>query len=173
MTTTYTESFKRKIVQRLLMPGGPSQNAVARELDIPRSTISWWVRTSRKLNRMSNGNEGSASGPRRPEDWTAEERLRAVTEAGRLEGEELGKFLRREGLHEETLQEWKQAVLEALQPTRRSGNRSERRHIEKLERQLAKKAKALAAANAVVALQKKVHALLGDEDDDTTNENDE
>ena len=121
---------------------------------------------------VSNDNEGSASRSRRPEDWTAEERLRAVTEAGRLEGEELGKFLRREGLHEETLRQWRQAALEGLQPARR-GSRSERRRIEKLERQLAKKEKALAAANAVVALQKKVHALLADADDDTTADSDE
>lgn len=138
----------------------------------PQPTLSRWVRELGTVRVVSNDNEGSASRPRRPEDWTAEERLRAVTEAGRLEGEELGKFLRREGLHEETLRQWRQAALEGLQPARRA-SRSERRRIEKLERQLAKKEKALAAANAVVALQKKVHALLADADDDTTADSDE
>jgi transposase-like protein len=171
---TYSESFKRKIVQQLLLPGAPSANTLAKKINVPQSTISRWVRLLGTVPRVSNDNEGSAGRPRRPEDWTAEERLRAVTEAGRLEGEELGKFLRREGLHEEMLNEWRQAVLDALQPARRSsGNRAERRRIERLEKQLAKKEKALAAANAVVALQKKVHALLGDEDDDTNKESDE
>ena len=171
---TYSESFKRKIVQRLLLPNAPSANSLSKELQIPQSTISRWVRRSGRVAVVSNDNEGSASRPRRPEDWTAEERLRAVTEAGRLEGEELGKFLRREGLHEETLREWRQAAIDALQPARpRGSSRAERRRIEKLERKLAKKEKALAAANAVVALQKKVHALLGDVDDDTDPENDE
>ena len=159
-------------MQRVLLPGAPSASALAREAGVPQPTLSRWVRTLGTVRVVSNDNEGSASRPRRPEDWTAEERLRAVTEAGRLEGEELGKFLRREGLHEETLREWRQAALEGLQPARR-GSRSERRRIEKLERQLAKKEKALAAANAVVALQKKVHALLADADDDTTQESDE
>ena len=169
---TYSESFKRKIAQRLLLPNAPSANALSKELQIPQSTLSRWIRRSGRVATVSNDNEGSASRPRRPEDWTAEERLRAVTEAGRLEGEELGKFLRREGLHEETLREWRQAAIDALHPARR-GSRAERRRIEKLERKLAKKEKALAAANAVVALQKKVHELLGDEDDDTSPESDE
>ena len=170
---TYSESFKRKIVQRLLLPNAPSAYSLSKELQIPQTTLSRWLRRSGRVAVVSNDNEGSASRPRRPEDWTAEERLRAVTEAGRLEGEELGKFLRREGLHEETLREWRQAAIEALQPTRPRGSRAERRQIEKLERKLAKKEKALAAANAVVALQKKVHELLGDADDDTDTESDE
>lgn len=170
----YSESFKRKIVQRLLLPGAPSARALSKEISVPQSTIYRWARLLGTVPRVSNDNEGPASRPRRPEDWSAEERLRAVTEAGRLEGEELGKFLRREGLHEETLEEWRQAVLDALQPARRSHvSRSERRRIEKLEKQLAKKEKALAAANAVVALQKKVHELLADADDDTKKESDE
>jgi transposase len=156
----------------MLLPHGPNASTLAQEIGVAQSTLSRWLRTFGTVAGVSNDNEGAASRPRRPEDWTAEERLRAVTEAGRLEGEELGKFLRREGLHEETLREWRQAVLDALQPARR-GNRAERRRIEKLERQLARKEKALAAANAVVALQKKVHALLGDADDDTPPETDE
>ena len=156
----------------MLLPNGPSATALAREVGVSQSTLSKWLRTFGTVARVSNDNEGSASRPRRPEDWTAEERLRAVTEAGRLEGEELGKFLRREGLHEETLREWRQAAIEALQPARR-GNRQERRRIAKLEKELARKEKALAAANAVVALQKKVHDLLGDADEDTTPETDE
>ncbi len=156
----------------MLLPNAPSASSLAREVGVPQPTLSRWMRTLGTVRVVSNDNEGSASRPRRPEDWNAEERLRAVTEAGRLEGEELGKFLRREGLHEETLQQWREAALDALQPARR-GNRSERRRLAKLEKELARKTKALAAANAVVTLQKKVHALLGDADDDTTPENDE
>jgi transposase len=156
----------------MLLPNGPSATALAREVGVSQSTLSRWLHSFGTVQGVSNDNEGSASGPRRPEDWTAEERLRAVTEAGRLEGEELGKFLRREGLHEETLREWRQAAIDALQPARR-GNRQERRRMAALEKELARKEKALAAANAVVALQKKVHALLADEDDDTPPETDE
>ncbi len=67
---------------------------------------------------MSNKNTpGSASRPRRPEDWSAQERLRVVNEASTLGDQELGEFLRREGLHEETLAARRKAALEGLQPS--------------------------------------------------------
>jgi transposase len=171
---TYSESFKRKMVQRLLLPNGPTANALAKETQVSQSTLSRWLRSFGTVEAVSNDNEGTAGRPRRPEDWTAEERLRAVTEAGRLDGEELGQFLRREGLHEETLEEWREAALDALQPSRPRSRGSDKKRLAKLEKELARKDKALAAANAVVELQKKkVHAILADADDDTNQETDE
>jgi transposase len=161
------------MVQRILLPNGPSASALAKETQVPQSTLSRWVRRFGTVRGVSNDNEGSASRPRRPEDWTAEERLRAVTEAGRLGGEELGQFLRREGLHEETLEEWREAALDALQPSRPRSRGSDKKRLAKLEKELARKDKALAAANAVVELQKKVHAILAAEEGDTNPESDE
>lgn len=127
------------------------------------------------MSSVSNENKVAASAPRRPEDWSVSERLRVVAEAEKLSDAELGEFLRREGLHEETLADWKGAVHAALSPKAPRGlaARTDKKRIEKLEKQLARKERALAAANAVVALQKKVHALLGDVDDDTTPGTDE
>jgi hypothetical protein len=74
----------------------------------------------------------------------------------KLSDEQLGEFLRREGLHEETLEDWQAAVHAALAPaSSRASARADKKRIEKLEKQLARKERALAAANAVVALQKK------------------
>jgi hypothetical protein len=158
--------------ERLLLPNAPSANALSKELQIPQSTLSRWVRLSGRVaivgRQRGIGEQASPS-----EDWSAEERLRAVTEAGRLEGEELGKFLRREGLHEETLREWRQAAIDALQPARPRGSRAERRRIEMLERKLAKKEKGAGCGQRGRRPPKKrVHALLGDADDDTEPESD-
>jgi len=169
---SYSESFKKKIVQRLLLPGAPSANALGKELGIPQATLSRWVKKAGTVVSVSN--EKERPGPRRPEDWTPRERLRAVLDADELSEEQLGEFLRREGLHEETLDEWRAAAFDALTPAaarQRAG--SDKKRIEKLEKQLARSQRALAAANAVVVLQKKVHALLGDADDDTNKETDE
>jgi transposase len=172
---TYSESFKRKMVQRLLLPDAPSANALSKEVGVPQSSLSRWLKTFGTVSSVSNDKTGSAAGPRRPEDWTVAERLRAVVEAGKLSDEELGEFLRREGLHEETLDEWSVAVHEALAPAAARGRTAaaDKKRIAKLEKELARKDRALAAANAVVTLQKKVHALLGDADDDTSPESDE
>ena len=92
-------------------------------------------------------------------------------EASRLRDEELGAFLRREGIHEATLAEWKAVVLEALGPQKKTSADSKR--VRELEKQLRRKDKALAETAALLVLQKKVQAIWGDEDDDTGRKNDE
>lgn len=175
---SYSDSFKRKMVERLLMPNAPSASALSREVGVPQPTLSMWKRSFGTLASVSsNKTPGSASRPRRPEDWSAQERLRAVNEASKLADQELGEFLRREGLHEETLAAWRraaeEAALAALQPagpTRARGG--DRKRIKQLERELARKDKALAEAAALLVLKKKAQAIWGDEDDDTNEEND-
>lgn len=50
--------------------------------------------------------------PKRPtkKKWTGAEKLRIVLEASALTGSELGALLRREGLHEAELSEWRRAA---------------------------------------------------------------
>ena len=109
--------------------------------------------------------EKPASSPRRPEDWSPEERLRAVVGTAQLSEEEVGAFLRAEGLHEATIREWRSAALEGLGPQR--SQRGEQKRVRELEKELRRKDKALAEAAALLILQKKVRRLWGDEDDDT------
>jgi len=168
---TYSKSFKSKIVQRLLLPDGPSAYRLSKEIGVPQPTLSRWRKEFGRIGAVSNDNAPrSASRPRRPEDWSAAERLRAVTESARLSDEELGEFLRREGLHEEILAEWRAVALEALGPPR-PRQRGDRKRIEKLEKDLARKEKQLRASKALVELSKKVHALWAEKDGDTPEEN--
>ncbi|XXT93713.1 transposase [Sorangium sp. So ce834] len=110
---------------------------------------------------------------RRPEDWTPEQKLRAVTEAAALSERELGEFLRREGLHEAQIAEWRKAALEALGGPAKPGHGSApSRRVRELERQLRRKDKALAEAAAILVLQEKAQAIWGDRDDDTDPETD-
>jgi transposase-like protein len=108
--------------------------------------------------------------PKRPQDWTPEEKLQAVIEAASTPEEELGAFLRRQGLHEAQLREWRQQVLQGLEkPARGARKRTpEGRRVRQLERELERKEKALAEAAALLVLKKKVQAIWGDEDDDTS-----
>jgi transposase-like protein len=113
----------------------------------------------------------SPSPARRPEDWKPEERLRAVIEAAGLSDAELGEFLRRSGLHEATLAEWRGAALEALGTRKTSGKEAKR--VRELERELRRKERALAEAAALLVLQKKAQAIWGDEDESTEPRSDE
>ena len=92
-------------------------------------------------------------------------------EAAGLSQVDLGAFLRRSGLHEATLAEWRAAALEGLGPRRASGKESKR--LRELERELRRKDRALAEAAALLVLQKKAHAIWGDEDESTDPKSDD
>lgn len=174
--TGYSESFRRKMVQRMLLPGAPSAVEIARDVGVNHSTLSRWLREACASSTFDGvpKDKKKPRRPRRPEDWNHNDRLRVVLEAGRLSGDELGAFLRREGLHEETLAIWRDEALSALSSSRGIGEQStkDRKRVEALERQLARKERELDAANALLDLSKKVRALWGDGDDATGEKND-
>jgi transposase len=158
------------MVQRMAGPEAISANRLSQEVGIGQPTLSKWLR--RAEGRMGSVKLGSSPPPPcRPEDWSPEERLRIVLEASRLSEEELGAFLRREGLQEAVLTDWRAAALDALKPQRKPSGDS--RRVRELEKQLRRKDKALAEAAALLVLQKKVQAIWGDEDDDTGPKSDE
>ena len=108
---------------------------------------------------------------KRPKDWTPEEKLRVVVEAKSLSDEVLGAFLRKNGLYEAHLKEWRQQRLTALtqrSPRKSFKNSSEQRHIRELEKELDRKDKALAEAAALLMLQKKARILFGGDEAEPT-----
>lgn len=169
----YSKSFKSKVLQKMMGPNGRSATAVAAETGVPQPTLSRWLReatSGASEMTMQNSEQSPAARPRRPEDWTAEERLQVVMDAARLTEAELGGFLRSKGLHEAVLAEWRAAAVAALR--RPSKTSPEARRVRELEKELARKEKALAEAAALLVLKKKVQAIWGDEDDSTPSRND-
>jgi transposase len=168
----FSEAFKSKMVQRMLGPERISANALAAQVDLSQTTLSRWRReaegTMRAMPKKVTPPKPTIA--RRPEDWSSEERLRVVAESSRLSEEELGAFLRREGLHEETVKQWRAAALEGLVSQR--ADRSDQKRVRELEKELKRKDRALAEAAALLLLEKKLQALWGAGDDDTGPKND-
>ncbi len=113
---------------------------------------------------------------RRPEDWSPEEKVQILAETAALSDKELGGYLRRKGLHEATLKQWRVSVNSALgkhQPKAKKsrGQKEAEKKVRKLERELKRKNAALAETAALLVLQKKVHEIWGDGDDDTSGGN--
>lgn len=143
----------------MLLPNAPSASAVSREVGVPLVTVLRWRERARTLTPMSSDE---------PKHWSLEEKLRVVVEAAKHSDKEMGSFLRREGLHEEQLVEWREAVAGALgSPRRNPRSTAEAKRIRELEKELRRKDKALAETAALLVLAKKVEALWGDVDDDT------
>ncbi len=174
----YSEGFKARMVQKMLQPAAMSACGLSRETGVPQGTLSRWLRKARMVNGMSKqGEHPSRNGEpaaRRPQDWSADEKLEAVIQASMLREEELGAFLREKGLHEADLVAWRKTVMAAsraaLAGERRRKSRKqtrETRRIRELEKELDRKEKALAEAAALLVLKKKVQAIWGDEDEST------
>jgi transposase-like protein len=108
---------------------------------------------------------------------SAEEKVRIVMAAAALAPDELGAFLRREGVHEAELEQWRAAVLEAGESALEGSNAraptrsNDSKRVKELERELRRKDKALAEAAALLVLQKKFHTYLEERDRDTDEEN--
>jgi len=165
MATAYSAAFKERVVRRLVGPSATSASALAEELGLPQPTLSRWLREARTVAPMAS----KKTTPKSPRDWTPAEKLRVVAAAQDLDDENLGEFLRREGLHKEQLDQWREAATAALQAAkpRKAVVSEDMRRIKKLEAELDRKTKALAEAAELLVLKKKVQAIWGDEDDST------
>lgn len=176
----YTEVMKARMIKRMTGPRAVTATAVAEETGIPQPTLSRWLRGAGTVCPVSKdrpkANGSTNASPKRAQDWTPQQKVQAVMEAAALSDEELGAYLRRNGLHREQLEQWRKQVIEgatsALENSssrrkRGGGPSPEQKQIRELERQLRRKDSALAETTALLVLKKKFEALFGDEEDDT------
>ena len=170
----YSNGFKARMVRRMTGRDRISANMLSEEVGVHQSTLSRWLRHAGEEKNVKGNGHVPQKDSMRPDDLPPREKLQLVMEAAKLSEEELGVFLRRHGLHEAQLEQWRgkvdEAALGALEKPkkRRPGKSPESKKIHELEREVMRKDKALAEVTALLALKKKLDALLGDEDDDTT-----
>lgn len=162
----YTPAFRVEMVRRMSGPSASSARALSRETGIAQATLSNWLRDARTLPGVSDSKA-------KPKLRSPEEKMRLVLASAGLEGEELGAFLRREGVHEIELRDWRKSMLEGLSGGRHGPLSSDAKTIKGLEKELRRKDRALAEVAALIVLKKKAQALglLEPEDDDTDGNN--
>ena len=178
----YTDMFKNAMIQKMTGPEAISASALSKRVDVPQPTLSKWLRlagvgslfdfpnTAHEYTKMTK-----VKGPKRPNDWSAEEKLKVVMEAASLEVEQLGEFLRKKGLHKIHLEQWRLQMLDGLQDgfskKKTRQKKADSKRIRSLEKEIRRKDKALAETAALLVLKKKVQEIWGDEDDPTTRSN--
>lgn len=148
---------------------GISATALAKEIGVPQPTLSRWLRAASNFEPMTRKQSKTDTTPGRKR-WSPEEKLRVLGRAAQLGPDDLGAFLRTEGIHEATLLQWQEAATAALAGLSKSRSRKkspEAKRVVELERDLRRKEKALAEMAALITLQKKVQAIWGDGADDT------
>ncbi len=174
----YTPMFKNAMIQKMSGPDAISATALSKQIDVPQPTLSAWLRNAAmgpSFAFLNNTHEHTQmapiNDPKRPNEWTAENKLKIVLEASSLTDEQLGAFLRNKGLHKTNLDQWRSQMLNGLDnglSIKKTRQRSaDAKRIRALEKELNRKDKALAETAALLVLKKKVQEIWGDEDEPT------
>jgi hypothetical protein len=102
-----------------------------------------------------------------PEGWTARDKFAAVVESAAMNESELGEYCRQRWLYPEQLRVWREACERANDWEKAASTRiaretkDDKKRIRELERELARKEKALAETAALMVLRKKAEAIWG------------
>jgi transposase-like protein len=155
MTRAFSITFKRKMVERLTGKNALNPSQLARETGIRQQNLCRWLDEARSLPLV-------AFHKRIAREWTVEQKARIVAEASKLTGDQLVVFLESEGVKLAHFERWRLALEEDGQ-----GSNATTRRIRKLERELARKEKALAEAATLLVLKKTIDSYYQEEDDDT------
>jgi len=156
--SNYPIEFIDSMITKMTAPGARSATSLAKEMEIPQSTLSRWLRERGRL-----ASQGGRMRNKGTQEWSAEEKLSAILEYERLSQEERGKFLRAKGLHEAHLEKWKKEIIEGLKAKPFMGGKKDpkQKRIAALEKELRRKESALAEAAALLVLKKKANAIWG------------
>lgn len=141
------------------MPGGPSITETSEKTGVHHTSIRYWLKTYAKLPAMKKSKE-----------WTPEAKLKAIAETLTMGENELGEYLRTNGLHSAEIEQWKQDFYGAQKSAGRPKLDPElvqlRDEKKELSKDLRRKDRALAEMSARIVLLKKSRLIWGDNEDD-------
>ena len=161
----YSRERKEAILKKMMPPHHRPIPQLAEEEGISAATLYLWRAQARVQGRLlPDGSTGSSG-------WQAREKFAAVLETAGLNEAERAEYCRKRGLYPEQLLAWRSACEQATEGeaarsrTIRELTQADKRRIKDLERELARKEKALAETAALLTLRKKAQAIWGDGED--------
>ena len=156
--THYSEEFRASIAARLLPPNNARVADIVKETGVPKDTLYEW------RTRYRNKQGASPSSGKSTNQHSADDKLAVIIETATLNEAELGEYCRRKGLYPVQISTWKAAMVQGLMSSPgkadREQNQKQMKAIQHLEKDLARKEKALAEVVALLVLQKKFQALM-------------
>ena len=142
----YSQERKAAVLAKMLPPNNMPLGRLAKEEGISVVTLSKWRAEARAKGQfLPDTNAG-------PEGWTSADKLAAVIETASLNEAELSEYCRSRGLYPEQIRVWREACARANDWDRVASRQIVRetkdanKRIQQLERELARKEKALAVS---------------------------
>ncbi len=154
-----SEEFRKAAVVKYHSRGNRTVEEVARVVGVSSWSLYQWSKRYGKAEGMKT--------PRRPQERSAQDKLKAVIEFEGLSGDKQGEYLRREGLHSEHIEGWKKQMEAGLQgdgglsAAGRGERTQDKQRIKELEKELRRKDSALAETAALLVLKKKADLIWG------------
>jgi len=155
---------------------GITLKEVVDELGIGNSTLGKWIRDARnnKLECTESGRILMSSDGRRekrPQDWSLEERLEIVMACASLSKQEMSEYCRKQGVYPHHINQWQLDFANGNASGEKANSRQEVKNLKSenkaLRKELNRKDRALAETAALLVLQKKVHAIWGNDEDNS------
>lgn len=162
----YSEERKQAILSKLQPPLSLSVAEVSRTEGIGLQTLYNW------RNHAREQGQPMPSSNRSPDNWSSETKLATIIETAALSESELSEYCRSKGLYIEQIKEWRATALTGFNSSKQQSlkdkrqQQTDRKQIKQLERELARKEKALAETAALLVLRKKLDAFWQEFDDD-------
>ena len=148
----------------MLPPNNASVADIVKETGVPKDTLYDW----RARYRNKQGTSPYSGKP--TNQYSADDKLAVIIETASLNEAELGEYCRRKGLYPVQIATWKASMVQGLmsEPSKadREQNQKQFKTIQCLEKDLARKEKALAEVVALLVLQKKFQALMEDPEEE-------
>jgi transposase-like protein len=158
----YPIEFKELVLNKAHHRGTRTLGEIAAEVDINLGTLKDWLKSERRKHLASAMANVLPDSP--ASQWSSAQRLLALQESYGLEGEALHAWCRERGIFEHQLNSWRDAFCADPEQQSRAEFKALQVSNDALHRELQRKERALAETAALLVLQKKYRALLGDED---------
>jgi transposase-like protein len=161
----YSPERKAAVLKRMLPPNNMAIRQLSQDEGISEATLHKWRTEARSKGQLL---PDAAAGP---EGWSSRDKFAAVLETAALNGADLAEYCRKRGLYLEQIAAWRSACEQANDWERAStarlgrATKDEKKRVKDLERELARKDRALAETAALLVLRKKAQAIWGDGED--------
>jgi len=161
----YSPERKAALLKRMLPPNNLAIRQLSQEEGISEATLHKWRAEARGKGQLLPDADAG------PQGWTSRDKFAAVLEAAALNEADLAEYCRKRGLYPAQIAAWRSACEQANDWDRAStarlgqATKEEKKRVKDLERELARKEKALAEAAALLILRKKASAIWGGGED--------
>ena len=162
----YSVERRESVLKKMLPPNNQSIASLSKEEGISDATLYIWRKQAREQGRLMPDSDKTPNG------WTSRDKFAAVMETAAMNETDVAAYCREKGIFVEQLAQWRVACeqandwSQASEKELKSATKADRKKVAKLEKELARKEKALAEAAALLVLRKKYNALFEDPEDE-------